>query len=168
MQEDPHPTGEGPSAEGSERTSILKSGSEERATTDPLRNNDKTRGDTMTAAEKAAKTPLTATVPQQQETAEKAGMTPLTATEPQQQEEAPTDAGIAKTKRPPTEAEIVAEANRRRQEVAAEESADTSADEGAWPLGSGWHGIGEPIKIPDRRGGLRPFWDGGGLCSPGK
>ena len=28
--------------------------------------------------------------------------------------------------------------------------------------------MGDPITLPDRSGGQRPFWDGGGLCSPGK
>ena len=69
---------------------------------------------------------------------------------------------------PPSEADIVNEAARRREDVRAPTTPDTSADEGAWPAGTGWRGIGEPITLPDRAGGQRPFWDGGGLCSPGK
>ena len=69
---------------------------------------------------------------------------------------------------PPSEADIVKEAARRREEVRAPTTPDTSADEGAWQAGTGWRGIGEPITLPDRAGGQRPFWDGGGLCSPGK
>ena len=69
---------------------------------------------------------------------------------------------------PPSEADIVKEAARRREEVRAPATPDTSADEDSWPAGTGWRGTGEPITLPDRAGGQRPFWDGDGLCSPGK
>ena len=69
---------------------------------------------------------------------------------------------------PPSEAEILAEAARRRAETAVPDSSDTEAEPGAWPSGSGWRGNGPPMQIPDKRGKPRPFWDGGGPCSPGK
>ena len=69
---------------------------------------------------------------------------------------------------PPSEEDILREAKRRKDEVAAQDSPDTDAEDGAWAAGSGWRGLGPPLKIPDKRGTPRPFWDGGGLCSPGK
>ncbi len=66
---------------------------------------------------------------------------------------------------PPEDVELYRAASDRR--VAEETASDTEPDEGALPRGAGYRGIGPPLFVGggDR---LRPLYDGGGLCSPGR
>ena len=68
--------------------------------------------------------------------------------------------------RPPEDDEIHRAALARAKPD--ESSDDTEADADAQPKGSGWTGWGEPLRVRGKAGKLRPLWDGGGLCSPGK
>ena len=54
---------------------------------------------------------------------------------------------------PFAEADIIREASRRREEVSAPSTPDTSADEEAWPAGTGWQGVGDPLHYQTEPGG---------------
>ena len=68
--------------------------------------------------------------------------------------------------RPPTDGEIREEAARREAEVQAPES-DTEPDSDAPPRGSGWFGVGEPLRVRGRKGVVMALWDGGASVHPG-
>ena len=77
----------------------------------------------------------------------------------------------ARLEAPPEEAALraAAAASREKAAIAAAsmEAVDSDLEEGTPRKGSGWWGSGEPMSIgsAERK---RPFYDGAGLCSPGR